>query len=236
MKDIYRCLAFLCCGVLAGTANAGPIGPVYPAPGGNSFSSTGTHLGDPGGKTFFYSNFDFSASSDLYWGLTSVLNGFNAGSTTQALSSFNSSLAVYTGTTTVDDSVGFIGGLQTETDIVLSGGATFQAPPAGTSGNTGVVALVTGDFSAHIQMYVHWTHLGLFGSSDPATGWYATNQLYNLLNTEFRGTTDSVSGAFWSDPPVASTPEPASLSLAGMGLVSLGAYALRRRSQKKQAC
>jgi hypothetical protein len=44
------------------------IGPVYPAPGGNSFSSSGTDAGDAGGVNWSYSGFNTGAFTKLYWG------------------------------------------------------------------------------------------------------------------------------------------------------------------------
>jgi hypothetical protein len=53
------------------SAHAALIGPTYPAPGGNNFSSTPGDAGDAGGVTFSYSNFNTSAFSSLYWGSNS---------------------------------------------------------------------------------------------------------------------------------------------------------------------
>ena len=47
------------------------IGPVYPAPGGNSFSSSGTDAGDAGGVNWSYSGFNTGAFTQLYWGPSS---------------------------------------------------------------------------------------------------------------------------------------------------------------------
>jgi len=47
------------------------VGPVYPAPGGNNFSSSGTDAGDAGGVNWSYSGFNTGAFTQLYWGPSS---------------------------------------------------------------------------------------------------------------------------------------------------------------------
>jgi hypothetical protein len=230
MKNAFLCLGFVCCTIFASTANAGPIGPVFPPPNGDTLVTSGLGIGFSGGKTFNFSALNVGSYSDLFWGPTSLLNGYNAGSKTQTLSSFTTSEAIYTGSTTLDGAFGF-STLATRTIVDLSG-ATFGLPPAGTLGSTGVLAAVTGDFSAQVQMEVLWNGAAPPGFNNPAPGWYATNDLYNVLNTEFAGTTTSFSGGFWYDAAAqTAVPVPPTLALAGMALVSLGTYAVRRRRQ-----
>ena len=56
--------------LLAGTASAVSLtGPSYPAPGGNTFSTSGApSTGDVGGLNGHYGGFDTNAFSELYWG------------------------------------------------------------------------------------------------------------------------------------------------------------------------
>ena len=59
------------------------MGPVYPAPGGNSFSGSGNN-DVAGGATWTYGSFDTSAYGQLWWAETNVSNicspiGCNAG-------------------------------------------------------------------------------------------------------------------------------------------------------------
>src|SRR5438067_12865868 len=102
MKNTCLCLGLVCCSIFAGTANAGLIGPVYPPPVGVTLVKSGPGLGFAGGRTFSYSALDFSSYLDLYWGPTSLLNGYNLGPLDQSLSSFTATEAVYTGSTTLD--------------------------------------------------------------------------------------------------------------------------------------
>jgi hypothetical protein len=55
---------------LLGTAPAyaALLGPVYPAPGGTTFSSTGTSAGSGGGIVASYSGINAPAQTELYWG------------------------------------------------------------------------------------------------------------------------------------------------------------------------
>src|SRR5262245_19319235 len=50
-----------------GVTASAPLGPVYPPPGGVSFTPSGD-IGRPGGKDVVFTNFDFSQFSELYWG------------------------------------------------------------------------------------------------------------------------------------------------------------------------
>jgi hypothetical protein len=52
----------------AAPAFAALQGPVYPAPGGNSFSSTGTSEGAAGGINASYSGINLAPLAQLYWG------------------------------------------------------------------------------------------------------------------------------------------------------------------------
>ncbi len=55
--------------LIARIGTAAPIGPVYPAPGGTSFSFTGVNLIDSNGITRVYSGFDSSHWTKLYWNI-----------------------------------------------------------------------------------------------------------------------------------------------------------------------
>src|SRR5262245_50912077 len=58
------------------------FGPVFPAPGGTSFTPAPTgSIGQFGGGTPTWSSIDLSATDQLWWGPTSVQLGYRVGST-----------------------------------------------------------------------------------------------------------------------------------------------------------
>jgi hypothetical protein len=72
MKSIRLALFIVAIGVSAHPLFGNSItGPVYPAPGGNNFGTSGVS-GTGSGATLTYSNFDPTQYSQLWWGPTSV--------------------------------------------------------------------------------------------------------------------------------------------------------------------
>ena len=61
-------LAFLLTAAVGASASAVPIGPSYPAPGGNAYLDNGVNPGD-GLANWAYSGFNTAAFVDLYFGL-----------------------------------------------------------------------------------------------------------------------------------------------------------------------
>lgn len=106
------------------------FGPIYPAPGGTTFSSTGTSSRD-GGQTRTYSGLDVSVN-DFWWGLTNIGAAMDGAidSPSESLTFTGFSLdgltATWTGTTTTAGYGGTIYTLLTVSiDQPLSGGATW---------------------------------------------------------------------------------------------------------------
>lgn len=234
-------LAGLVACLLVTSAQAAIIGPVYPAPGGTTFSSSGaTSLGHAGGRTWNYSGLNPSQYTDLYWSIQSLpnsaLNGGNlagSGAQQQTLSSITPTQVILSGSTVFDLAWGENRTLSTRTVITGLTGGSFQSLPVGMAGSEGFAYKVnTGatSFSVNIEMQTFWNGGTPGGFSNPAPGWYATNTLYNLLNTRNSGTTTSAQGGLWYEElaPVEGVPEPASLAIWG-GLGIAGLVAARRR-------
>jgi hypothetical protein len=72
MKLQSLCFLFALAAVPGAVASS-LTGPVYPPPGGVTFSGTGS-IGSGIGRTGFYTSFDSSAYGDLYFGPSSVLD------------------------------------------------------------------------------------------------------------------------------------------------------------------
>jgi hypothetical protein len=233
-------LAGLVACLLVTSAQAAIIGPVYPPPGGTSWAPSGPGLGNTGGTTWTYSALNPSQYTDLYWSIqstpTSALNGGNfagLGAKQQNITSLNPGQVILSGTTVFDLSNGENRTLQTRTVITALSGGSFQSPPVGMTGSEGFalnVNTAATSFSVNIEMQTFWNGGG-YGGVNPTAGWYATNTLYNLLNTRFNGTQTSVSGGLWYEEleQVQGVPEPATLTMFGLGALGLGFAGYRRR-------
>lgn len=69
VNNAWLAIGVVAAGFLAAPrARAALAGPVFPAPGGTAFTSSGSSSGDAGGKTFNYSGILVSSFSQLYWG------------------------------------------------------------------------------------------------------------------------------------------------------------------------
>src|SRR5438552_6346024 len=84
-------------------------GPVYPPPGGVTFSSAGGEMGRAGGRTWYFTNTIAAATNVVYWGPTNngvamsfVSPGFSGPEImtfNPGLSSLNAGIGVWTGQT-----------------------------------------------------------------------------------------------------------------------------------------
>jgi hypothetical protein len=161
--------------VLAGAsfALAGPVGPVYPPPGGvdwSALSANATAAGRSGGQTWQYQNFDFSAFDEMWWGpwnATEVKLAFDGafdspGETmTFSVSASNASagVAVWTGSVTVALATG---GTQTLSSRFTVKSATLTGTPiamvdataVGITSGSGLVVPVNGDYKANFVFEV----------------------------------------------------------------------------------
>jgi len=216
------------CALLVGTAaNAATlVGPAYPAPGGNTFFSSGNpSSGDAGGQDGNYGGFDAGAFLDLYWGpqwgtdpgpragLDGTLNAL-------AFLSISGTTAIWQGTTSYTSpggpGPGSCGSCDIRLEIDISGlGANpwlLEASVVGLSGLApGIGAVV--DNSAGLDFTANFQFLADLGS-----GFVAINDVANAGGQ----TVSSVSGAFYS------VPEPSLALLLGAGLI--GRLAVRKRN------
>ena len=193
------------------------VGPVYPAPGGNSFSPSG-NAGDAGGLDASYTGFDNSYFDSLYWGPQWGTDpgpraGLDGTLHTLSFDSISGTTAIWQGTTSYTSPGGpgpaSCGSCDIRLEIDVSGlganpwlleasvfGLTALAPGIGA-----VVANPTGlDFTANLQFLV-----------DLGSGFVAINDVPNGGGQ----TVSSVSGAFYY------TPEPSVGVLFGAGLLGL---------------
>jgi hypothetical protein len=210
----------------AAILGAGLIGPVYPAPGGNSFSSSG-NSGTAGGKTYSYSGFDPTQYDQLYWGPTDILNVYNSGDPTPADMSF----VGHTGNVYEFDSTtpwafldSFEGTQQLNTRLLLTVtglGAVDTETDLGATGGNSTYPLfeVTEDFSANF----------VFESFDDAA-WTAITD-YQNQNNNFNGAGTTHSSASFGFYSTSAVPEPSTMLLFGTGLAALS-FIRRRRSSR----
>jgi hypothetical protein len=237
-------LASACGGVallVSSQANATVyIGPVYPAPGLNSFSASGS--ANTGTRDAKYTNFDLTASSSLYFNIGGVQLSMDGPYDTpgetlsidSTLSNLATGLVVFTGSTTINDLV--VGAHTVYTMFTLhfedlSGGDLALITNPGIAGGAPVLQ-VTGDYQV----------LEAFTASSTLVGGYTAAQTYFDAahtpqppdpNTHYYNS--SFSGGFYYTPAaVSDVPEPASWAMMLLGFGAVGA-AMRRSRRRLPA-
>lgn len=219
---------------VGGGAGAAITNDGYPPLGGVSLSSSGTGVGNGGGRTWSFSAFDFSAFDQLWYGIDTTylpmiaMNqqaGFTAGENlvySVADSSPGSGIAVWTGNSDFTYNVPSAVTVNVPVRLTLTlGGAgasefvestTLLAIDPAFDTSQSVVAEVSGDFSINI-----------LAEAFKDGSWTPINDLFDAESTyESDGTRSSFGTTFYST----AVPEPMSAMLLALGGVALQ---LRRR-------
>jgi len=221
-KLIRACVA----GALAfstGYASAALIGPTYPAPGGNSFSSSGSQI-SAAGATRSYGSFNTSAFSTLYWGSdSSSLPGAGLDGTAHTLSfsSTSGTTATWLGTTSWFNHNTNTNNTNVSVEMLIDIGGLGATPwvtasSLGLNSNLGaLVDLSSGqNFTANVKFLAN-----------------VGNGFQSLDSIDASGLVKaSLNGAFYYSDPNGSTagvPEPGTTGLLAIG--ALAVASLRRR-------
>jgi hypothetical protein len=147
---------------LVSIAGAVIIGPAYPAPGGNSWASSGILPVHLGGVNYIYSGFDSSAFTDLYWGAwdaTTTSATLDGTLHNLAFSGVSGNTATWTGTTSWYDHNVYPDGqnypsIPIKLDITITGtGSWVAAAGLGLTGRSDYVWDTTKgqDYTANLQ-------------------------------------------------------------------------------------
>ena len=210
--------------------SADPLtGPVYPPPGGVTFSSNGVQA-ISNGRVATYSNFDLGASSALYFGISPVglaMDGAidSPGETltfNSSLSNLASGIAVYSGMTTVNN-LGVNQSVFTLFTLVytdLSGNSLAIATNPDVGGGAFPVLDVQGSYKVGEAFTASSTQNGTYIDAADYFNNLHTPNVPNLLQSSF-------SGGFYYD---AAVPEPATWALMLIGFAGIGM--VMRRSRK----
>jgi uncharacterized repeat protein (TIGR01451 family) len=197
------------------TTGAGPaaadatIGPVFPAPGSGTWSSTGTptggEIGQAGGITWSYTGVDPTQFDQMVWGMgypqfPSTFS-FGLDTATLAFDPTTSDLAGgvinFTGSAEFPNLDGSTPSYPVRLQVTTLTGPSAFTDPSSLTGLTvdpsaGGVLPVTGDFSVNLIIEV---------STDGGTTWTPANDYFNSTpHPSGVSTSSSVQGDFWYTP------------------------------------
>jgi uncharacterized repeat protein (TIGR01451 family) len=182
------------------------IGPVFPAPGSGTWTSTGTptggEIGKAGGITWSYTGVDPTQFNQMVWGLGyptfPATFSFGLDTATLAFNPATSNLSGgtldFSGTAQFPNLDGSTPSYPVRLRITTqTGPAAFEAPASLTGltvdPSVGGVLPVTGDFSINLIIEV---------STDGGTTWTPANDYFNNTpHTAGVSTSSSVQGDFW---------------------------------------
>jgi len=221
------CLALLGSGT-AGHADVLTAPGVYPAPGGTTFSGSGSAAS--GIRTVTYSGFDTSAYNKLWWGVVvdASMNGSNNTLNSVSISA-DGLTATWTGQTSVFG-VNYSGLVDVEFIATLSpsSNATWvTASSVGISGPLAVLEIENGNSFSMTQQFLAKTGANpyqSFLSLNTAIHPYQSGLARTGTNGQF----------FYTDPraPAApAVPEPSTWAMMILGFAGVSFLAYRRRTQ-----
>jgi len=206
------------------------VGPVYPAPGGNGFSSNGGNTGLGTGRENTYDTFDQTFYDQLWWGPAEVKASMDGAIDTVGETLIFSSLsgsgliATWTGQTNVLTSTGSQTVYTKFTATIVSGATGWIAPGSAGIGigplNALQVAEITG--SSFVVNMLFEASFASGGGYTPFLTFYDSNGITNGLAIR------NVNGGFYSTPAV---PLPAPILLLGSAIFGLGVVARFRRRE-----
>ena len=177
------------------------IGPVYPAPGGNSFSGLGTSSRD-GGQTRTYGTLDVGHYNSFWWGLTDIgaaMDGTvdEVGETlTFAGFSPDGLTGIWTGTT---DAPGFGGAIFTRLTVTINSALSGSAHWGLATdfdligGPTQVV-----DIDESVGSFV--VNVAFAASTNPTVGFDSFLDLYDSITPATNGGRTNSNGLFFAEP------------------------------------
>jgi hypothetical protein len=235
MRNLTILAAVAACAV-ASPAAAQVTGPVYPAPGGTTFSTNGQSQYQSG-RVATYTGFDLSQTGDLYFGLTShglAMDGaIDEAGENLMFDSVSSNIAggqaIYAGFTNVVGSTATIGTrlVLTFTDLAGNPLALTLDPTITATADPsffGPLLNVTGDFrmTGGFEAYngSAWVSAGPFYDA------------YPMKPAGAQGIRGSLGGGFYSTPnATAAVPEPATWAMMLLGFGGVG-FQMRRQRRK----
>jgi uncharacterized repeat protein (TIGR01451 family) len=185
------------------------VGPVFPAPGSGTWTSTGTatggEIGKAGGITWSYTGVDTTQFDQMVWGLgyPTFPSTFSFGLDTASLafdpttSNLSGGVLNFAGTAEFPNLDGTTPSYPIRLTVTTETGPSAFVSPADLTGLTvdpsaGGVLPVTGDFSVNLIIQV---------STDGGNTWTPANDYFNNTpHTAGATTSSSVYGDFWYTP------------------------------------